>query len=399
MNLERKGQSPFYPGQPVPVELFVGRAREIARIRRAAVQVAGGKPQSTFICGEYGIGKSSLARYMRAVTEEDPGLLGFHVMLGASDSLNDLAAATVHTMASSNAAKPKATETIRKILSDYIGEISLLGVITLKLDKLRKDAPDISREYLPFLHKVYDQIKGEYQGIMLILDEINGIVGKPVFAQFLKNLVDENALSNRPLPLLLALCGTEERYKEIVDRHRPVERIFDIARIDPMNEAEMKEFFNLTFGKAGMKVDDEAMYYLCLFSGGLPKLMHLVGDSAFWIAQEDVIDKDTAFDAIIAAAEDVGRKYVDQQVYKALRSKDYKRILSKLAKHDFDLSFKKNEVVKGLNEDEKRKFNNFLQKMKKLGVLNSGEERGEYIFRDRLTRLYIRMETISRRGG
>jgi hypothetical protein len=32
------------------------------------------------------------------------------------------------------------------------------------------------------------------------------------------------------------------------------------------------------------------------------------------------------------AADEVGKKYVDQQVYKALRSKDYHSILAKIAK-------------------------------------------------------------------
>ncbi len=29
MNTDRKGESPFYPGQPVPAELFVGRSDEV----------------------------------------------------------------------------------------------------------------------------------------------------------------------------------------------------------------------------------------------------------------------------------------------------------------------------------------------------------------------------------
>ena len=41
-----KGKSPFYPGQPVPVELFTGRINEIQRITRAIKQVELGKPQA-----------------------------------------------------------------------------------------------------------------------------------------------------------------------------------------------------------------------------------------------------------------------------------------------------------------------------------------------------------------
>jgi len=396
MNAERKGQSPFYPGQPVPVELFVGRADEVARIKRAADQVSQGKPQAVFITGEYGIGKSSLARYARVFAEEDPGLLGFHVMLGTADSLEDVASATIRTLIESPHLKASTTDSLRNFLAKYIGEQSLFG-IHLRLDKLRADAPDISRGYLPLLRSVHEQGGGVYRGVMLILDEINGMVQKPEFGQFLKTLVDENALSDRPVPLLLVLCGTEERRREIIEHHRPVERIFEVAHIEPMNNAEMREFFQKAFGQAQMQIEEEALQLLCRYSGGLPKLMHLLGDAAFWIATGDRISRDVALNAVLAAVEDVGRKFVDQQVYRALRSKDYHSILAKLSGFKFDLVFRKGDIAKGLSREELRKFTNFLQRMKRLGVLVPGEERGEYAFRDRLTRLYLALQAVEKK--
>jgi hypothetical protein len=391
--MTEKGQSPFYPGQPVPVELFVGRAGEVERIRRAARQVAAGKPQAIFISGEYGIGKSSLARFVRFTSEREPGLLGFHVLLGTSHTLEDVAQATVRTVLEAPAVRSaKVAEGLRNFLVEYIGEQTLFGV-TLRLDKLKKDAPDLSRGYLPFLRSLYEKGRESYRGLILILDEINGISAEESFAFFLKDLVDANALSEKPLPLLLILCGTEERRRQLIERHRPIERIFEVAQIDPMSETESREFFSRAFGSVQMEVKEEAMEFLCRYSGGLPKLMHLLGDAAYWIAPGTQIDADVAVQATWAAAEDVGRKFVDLQVYRALRSQDYRRILKKLALADFDLSFRKSDVAQGLSQEERQKLDNFLQRMKKLGVLTSGEERGEYVFCDRLTRLYLLMES------
>jgi len=215
--MTEKGQSPFYPGQPVPVELFVGRAGEVERIRRAARQVAAGKPQAIFISGEYGIGKSSLARFVRFTAEREPGLLGFHVLLGTSHTLEDVAQATVRTVLEAPASRPKVAESLRSFLGEYIGEQTLFGV-TLRLDKLKKDAPDLSRGYLPFLRSLFEESRGSYRGLMLVLDEINGISAEESFAFFLKDLVDSNALSEKPLPLLLLLCGTEERRRQLIER-------------------------------------------------------------------------------------------------------------------------------------------------------------------------------------
>jgi hypothetical protein len=165
-----------------------------------------------------------------------------------------------------------------------------------------------------------------------------------------------------------------------------------------MDVIEMKDFFEKTFGAVNMKVDEEAMSLLLHYSAGFPKFMHIIGDNVFWIDQDNTVDVVDAFDGIFNSAEDIGRKFVDQQVYKALHSKDYHSILAKLGKEKFDLSFIKSSIEQGLSETEKKKFNNFLQRMKKLNVLRSGDERGEYIFNSRLVRYYILVNSLEKSG-
>ena len=72
----------------------------------------------------------------------------------------------------------------------------------------------------------------------------------------------------------------------------------------------MRELYERAFAQVEMTIDDAASAELCRHSGGLPKLMHLLGEAAFWIAPGDVVDLGTARQAIRAAVEDVGRKLV-----------------------------------------------------------------------------------------
>ena len=163
-----------------------------------------------------------------------------------------------------------------------------------------------------------------------------------------------------------------------------------------MSQQEMEDFFCKAFDSVQITVDTEAMIIMTQHAAGFPKIMHLVGDAAFWIDQDGVITRDDAAQAVVAAAEEVGRKYVEQQVYRALRSSDYQSILAKIAKMGpAAMSFKVAEVT-GLTATEKKKFNNFLQRMKKLKVLRSGEVKGEYIFNVRMVRLYIWMQSQRR---
>lgn len=392
-----KGKSPFYPGQPVPTEFFIGRINEVKRIARTIQQVELGKPQAIFLTGEYGIGKSSLAGFMRYYAEKTNNIFGIHILLGGAETLEDVATKTVETVIKTRSYAFSFSEKIGNFLSKYIGKQDLFG-FNINFENLKADGPNISHGYLPFLHELFNRLKDDgIKGLMLILDEINGISKNPQFAHFIKTLVDENALSPNPLPVMLLLCGVEERRKEMIMHHQPIERIFDIVEISPMNKSEMEDFFNKTFSSVNMEVASEAMSILCDYSAGFPKIMHIIGDAVFWIDKDNIVKADDAIDGVLIAADDVGKKFVDQQVYKALRSKDYHSILAKLGKEKIDLSFQKGVIEEGLSDVEKRKFNNFLQRMKKLKVLKSGDERGEYIFNSRLVRLYISLTSLEKR--
>jgi len=404
MNQSAKGKSPFYPGQPVPVELFVGRGEQIDHIiSRGVRQVKEGKPVTIYVQGEYGIGKSSIAGYVQYLAEQEYGLHSIYAPLGAAETLEDVGAAVLEATLRSGAFDPRRSEKVRNWLAKYIGEQSLSGFVTIHAEALKNDAPSIASGMLPFLSEVLARLQDTgVNGIFLVFDEINGISANPKFAHFLKSLVDSNSytFSKTPLPLLLMLCGVEERRMEMIKKHQPVERIFDVVEIGVMSEKEMENFFTRAFDSVQIKVNEDAMKLFTHYSAGFPKIMHLVGDAAYWSDNDGIIDEDDAFRALFIAAEDVGRKYVDQQVYNALKSQDYRSILKKIAATGLDNeSFLKAEVEKHLNDNEKNKFNNFLQKMKKLKVLRSGDIRGQYIFNMRMVYFYIWMQSVIRQSA
>ncbi len=399
--IESKGRSPFFPDQPVPVELFIGRAEQLRHLMTRAVgQVAEGKPVSVFLEGEYGIGKTSVARFAQWLAERNYGLLGIYATLERAESMDDVGAAVLEATLRSGAYNPKLGEKIREGFAKFVGEQSLFGV-TIHAEALRKEAPNITRGLLPFLTQTLERVRADgARGIFLVLDEINGIVGNPKFAPFLKGIVDSNAaisLERPTLPLLLMLCGVTERRRQLIAQHEPVGRIFDVVSIEQMAEEEMTGFFRKAFDSAHIVVEPGAMDIMTHYAAGFPKVMHLIGNAAYWLDRDGRIDKDDAMNAVVLAAEEVGKRYVDQQVYAALRSADYRSILAKIARMGPDaMNFTKGDVVKGLTEKEKGKFNNFLQKMKRLGVLRSGEVQGEYVFNVRMVRLYIWLQSLQK---
>jgi len=245
--IESKGRSPFFPDQPVPVELFEGRSDQIDHIMTRAVgQVVEGKPVSVFLEGEYGIGKTSIARFVQWGAEREKGLLGIYATLDRAENIDDVGVAVLEATLRSGAYNPKLGEKIRNGMAKFIGQQSLFGT-TLNFDALQKEGPNLSRGLLPFLGQTLERVREDGAcGVFLVLDEINGIAGNPKFAHFLKGIVDTNAaisVEKPSLPLLLMLCGVEEKRKQLIAHHEPVGRIFDVVRIEKMTDAEMEGFF------------------------------------------------------------------------------------------------------------------------------------------------------------
>lgn len=392
-----KNASPFSPAKPVLPEFFVGRQLQIQRIMQRGVgQVAGGKPMAVFVEGEYGIGKSSIAHLIRWLAYREHGMFGIYAPLGGARNLTDVAEIILEQAVRTGVLDPTRWETLRNFLAKYVGnqQASLFGFdLNLNIEALKADAPNLASHFglLSFLGDVFGRLPSPgCKGIVLILDEINGIASDPQFSMFLKSLWDSNALSPKPLPLLLMLCGTKDRRFEMMQQHEPVERIFDLVQVDSLSKPEMEDFFRKAFDAARMTIAQDALDVMAKYSAGFPRIMHLVGDAAYWLDNDGAVSSDDALGAVIDAAEELGRKFVDAQVYQALQSRDYHSILQKIGKLSPDSTvFRREEVVGGLTDPERKKFDNFVSRMKTLNVVRQGSVRGEYEFTMRMVRLYI----------
>ncbi len=387
-----KGRSPFSPGQPVPPDMFIGRREQVERMLRSAQQVTLGKQQNIFVTGEYGIGKSSLISYVRSKSEEELHVAGFHVFLGGVNTIEEMVVHVVSRVIQQSHAS-KVYDRVKSFLSKYVKGVEFFGV-RLDTRALRDDAAELSHDFLPFLRRVWASLQEEYKGIALYLDDLNGIAREPRFSSMLKSLVDEISVSSgNGLPLLLVLGGVPERRREMIECHRPVERVFDIVRLNPLSDPETEEFFSQAFDSVNMTLKDGVEKEMAKWSGGLPKLMHEIGDAVYWQDHDGVVDMHDTNTGVLAAADIVGEKYFEP-VRQALRSRDYRSILGKLGRlARSTLSFRKADLAKGLVDSEKKKLNNFLQRMKKLHALCPGDVRGEWVFPNQLVAFYLFLES------
>jgi hypothetical protein len=394
--MARDTTSPFTPGVPVPVDFFVGRMREVEMLEQQALAAAGGRLQVAFVSGERGIGKSSLASFVRRLVERKR-FLGLHTFLGGVSSLDEMVRRVFDRLLKESIETPW-YDKVRKFFGENIREVGLFG-ISVAFGAPETDLRRLAHDFAPALRNLMNRLKDDKEGILLILDDINGLASSEEFANWLKSLIDEIATTPERLPLCLALVGLEERRQSLVALQPSLARVFPIIDIRAWSNEETKEFYEKAFSSVGMTVDQDALNLLARFTGGLPVLGHEIGDAAFALDADSNIDLRDAESAVIAAADIVGRKHLQPRVFQAIRSATYRRILRKVAS-EMGYEFQRSQVLRGLPKDQQRVFDNFLRKMRELGVVTPHREKGAgaYRFCNHLHYLYFTIEARRAQG-
>ncbi len=390
--MNNKENSPFTPGNPVPIELFVGRTNQINEILRYVKQTSFGKQENVFLAGERGIGKSSLAAFLRYWVINKENFLGIHVFSGGVSTLEELVR-RIFDQLLKEVKEQTWFEDISKFFGNYIKEVGLFG-ISVSFNPPEKDLKKLVRNFPKVLENIIKKLKDKKKGLFIALDDINGLSTTPDFANWYKSFVDEVATHYTYFPLFIMPIGLPE-VRDALSEHQPsLMRIFRVVDINKLFDKEVETFFEEAF-KNVMKVKPEATEVMVKFSSGLPLLMHEIGDAIFWKDEDGIISEKDALGGILDAAERIGRKYLDPKVYRAIRSERYRSILRKLERAPISRNFKRREIEEKLNESEKRVFNNFLIKMRDLGIIISDIEkgRGNYSFVNEIYPIYIWMES------
>ncbi len=388
-----KENSPFTPGNPAPVELFVGRVEQIEEILRYVRQTSSGRQENVFLAGERGIGKSSLAAFLRHLVGRE-NFLAIHVFVGGVTDLEELVR-RIFEQILKETNKQTWFDEISGFFGKYVKQVDLFG-ISVSFNPPQEDLEGLVRNFPEALKNIMEKIKNEKMGLFIVLDDINGISETPEFANWYKSFVDDVATHYTDFPAFIMPIGIPE-IRDMLSEHQPsLMRIFRVVDIDKLSDKEVNEFFEKTFGKANIEVESEAMEIMTRFSSGLPIFMHEIGDAVFWSDDDGIISEDDASSGIIDAAERIGKKYLDPKIYRAIRSEQYRSILRRLGERPIN-RFLKSEIESKLNGKEKKVFNNFLRKMRELGIIVSDMEggRGSYKFVNELYRVYIGMESQS----
>lgn len=258
------------------------------------------------------------------------------------------------------------------------------------LKELRLNMPNIVDD----LWKIMQEKK---KGVMIILDEVNGITAQTDFANFIKSFWED--LCARPVPVFLVLVGLQERLEELIRVNESVGRIFERILLEPMTKEDGRNFFEKAFTRVGLSVTNDALDFLADMGAGYPVMMHELGDATFWENNDDHIDRDDAIAGVVMAARRVGEKYFSPQVYKEVQSETYRRILfHTVAQTFFPVEIQRSELSSSLPNEEAKTLDNFFGRMVKLGVMRR-KRPGVYEYTYPMFPLYLRLVARKQEAG
>ncbi len=383
--------SPFRPGRPVPIEFFVGRSTEIERLRSMVRRSAQGTVSVGFVTGERGIGKSSLAAFVRHLVEQDSYAVGCHVYLGGVDEVPEMLRRTFHRLLNESIDKPWHQQLLG-FLGNRVQRAGLFG-ITLDLKLTDDDLATLARDFVPSMKQLLESLPSPKRTIFLVLDDINGLARSEAFANWLKSSVDEFATSAPEAGLCILVVGLEERRRELVEGQPSLARVFELIDIAPWSDDEVFNFYAQSFERGGAEISSSDINVLVQYTGGMPVLAHEIGDAVWRTADTRKIQPLEVGQGVVVAAEVIGSKLLEPSVFKAIQSERYRSILRQIA-HRPRKRFKRSEVLERLTSEDRPALDNFLRRMKSLGAIERDPEiRGGYRFPNRLHALYFFMES------
>ena len=380
--------SPFEPGHPVSPDKFKGRKKDIIKMIRYLPKVVNkGIPQHFFITGKRGMGKTSFVKYIGNFAEDNYQMVHIYVNNEGSNTLDELIQNLVEKMFKEFNKETWGKQIINSFV-DNIDEINIKGV-GISLKNKPELVGNIKNNFADFLINTCKELKDK-KGIFIVIDDINRLSDTPDFANWYKGLFETLYFDEEVIPVSFSLVSYQDKFEKLCNQNPSFARIFNLIEIDHLDDEDIKEFYLDTFCRYNIKfTEDKYLNEMVYYSWGMPLIMQQIGDAVFWNSLDGEIDENNAYSGIINAALELGNKQIRNKLNK-IKNPNSLGILYKLGKNE-KMEFKNSEVKAFLSDSEINAFDDFLNEMHDLDIIESvgKEDNGEYAFVNRLYFVYF----------
>lgn len=387
-------QSPFTPGTIVDPKDFVGREDIIENIVKYIPTVISGKNRNFYVVGNRGIGKSSLSYYLASFLEENYSIIPIYI---SNEEINDLNSLIFHLVQDllDKIGNKNWAKTIIQSFGDNIEQVGFLSA-SLKFTPKENYLDGLVNSFNVFIKDVANNI-GDNNGILIIIDDINGLSDTPEFVNWFRGMMHKLTFDyDGEIPVSFLLTSYPENLVKLQNHNESFNRLFYHYNLQLLSEESVSLFFTEKLNKAGITCSDDILELMVQCSYGIPLVMQEIGDNIYWLCdQSKHINLSIALNGIENAANIIRDRYLnslisDENYFKVLQ------IISKNVDSDNLTKFNTDDVKKELKQDELIILNAFIQEASEKEIITqiSHFDNNVYKFNNPLYMVYIKLNSL-----
>ncbi len=374
--------NPFKPGQIINPGMFAGRANEIKAIERILFQTQQGNPDHFLIHGERGIGKSSLLLFIdymaQGMLSLSNGVTFNFITVNVELEINTDMTGLIQKISIELRDQLKTHDESRSVVKEVLKFLSRFEAAGIKFDR---SSDPVSRDELlsnlvSLLKSTYDRLSGEFDGIIILIDEADKSSKNTHIGEFVK-IFTERLTKKKCSTILLGMSGISTVIGALRRSHESSVRILKQFELKTLPIEEAKDVVKRGLEEAKRRnskettIADNALEWLAgRGSEGYP---NFIQEYAFHAFEADTDDKITMIDLQVGvhlengALDQLGAKYFEKMYLNDIRSDDYRKVLRTMADHPGEY------VTKQELRDESGlsgyKLNNALRSLKQRHII------------------------------
>lgn len=379
--------SPFYAGIPVSPDNFIGREEVLENILKRIASINTNKQQHFFITGERGIGKTSLTNYIADIVEKEFEYFTIHIENNGVDSTEELLQNIIAKILE-EAKKESISTRFKELIKDNVESVGAWKT-QIKLSKQSSLLGDIKHTFIYTVQDLLGDIHNK-KGILIIIDDINGLSDNEEFPNWYKSMVDTIAVSSDlNLKIACILTGYTEKFAKLHKLNPSFSRIFYREDLDILKDEEVQKFYTKSFKKIGVTINEDALDLMIKYANGLPLIMQEIGLSLFYkLKISKCITLEKTIDALSDVRENIGKQLIYPYFEESEKRREYKSLLLKISQYK-EFKFKKDDLEKIIFANEEKVLDDFLKLCIDLSMLKL--ENDEYIISNNILKTYFKL--------
>lgn len=355
--------NPFTPQSGWEPKIFGGRSRELEIFKSNMDAALDARPNHLIVLGEWGVGKTSLLKQFRRISQEN----GFPTAFCGISKFTE---------------KNKALDVIHLIAEEMIMGFPKIDAVQkdlLELFSKRKSLSNAQVQFTKFLLELWKAL--DIKLAVVLLDDIQNLIEVSNTIDILRAVLSSEDVI-KETRFLFILSSTPLGWASFIDKHDPVGRFFrKRLNAENLKESEAMATIDMTLKGTGVIFEEGIRKNIFEYTGGHPYEVQLLASHLYDSQIEGRVTTDSWDNALNNTLKELGRDYFNFLLSKASdREKDLLKILAEEKKPITIKDFTTMMIIgKRAKKFPIANIKNFLYRLEEKGLVKRIENSGFYI--------------------